>query len=246
MGAFFYRLGRHKISDVSLTRWVQVILLALAIIAGLNWQSGGWILSGLLLLGMITFTFYKHQWQRRSYVTFEESDMPAVAPHPLKPADKIPIYASGHFSVEAKQGHFTWLNGYFRTFATREHALLCLVQPSRFALLGKSPEKDVGMWYIFFKADEIESIRWGRLTHGADSLPGLAITLRVFIPKQRRFQRDRTLRRVVYMACPSQEEASQILADLLYEEKARLGKVPHQNGTGKLPHNSDAWRRIQG
>lgn len=246
MGALFYRLARHKFSDISLTRWIQLLLIGLAAIAGLNWQRGGWLIVLLLVAALVIFTVYAQLWRRKSYLTFVESSLPTVVPKPLKPSDKINVVVSGHFSVENKQGDFTWLQGYFRTFATREHALLCMVPSTRFALIGSTPPKDVGMWYIFFKADDIDKIRWGMLTYGAENLTGLAVTHRLFIPKRRRFQRDRTVQYTVYIGCADPAEAMQILADLLHEEKARLGDVPHQNGVGKLPHNSNAWRRIEG
>lgn len=245
MDAIFYRLNRHHFSDLPLSRWIQIGLLALAVILFLVRVPAYWVVSGALILSFLLFTGVSTYWRRQNYVTFTEKPKPKVTPTPLKPADKLPILASGYFSVEGKFAYFTWLQGYFRTFATREHALLCLAQPSRFALLGHWPEKEVGMWYIFFRDHEVDSIRWGEIRHGADTLPALAVDHQIFIPKRGRFDRDKTLHRTVYIACREEPDLHRIFADLLYEKQAAPGKMAGQNGAGKLPHDSAEWLRIE-
>jgi hypothetical protein len=244
--AILYQLNRHHFSDIPLSRWIQIGLLALAGIAFISRVPAYWIVASALILLFLLFTASSIYWRRQNYMAFTEKPQPVVALKALKPADKLPILASGDFSVEGKQARFTWLQGYFRTFATREHALLCLAQPSRFALLGNWPEKEVGMWYIFFRDQDVESIRWGEVSHGGEKLPGLAVGHQVFIPKQGRFSRERTLHRTFYMACREEEDLRRILADLLYKKQAEPTKVIAQNGAGKLPHNSNEWRRIDG
>lgn len=247
MGATFYQLNRHHLSDIPLSRWIQIILLGGAVLAILMKFSGYWIVVGLLIGAFIAFTAMSIYWRQRHYLHFIEKSAPPVSPVALKPADKLPIISSGDFDVEGKQANFTWLQGYFRTFATREHAVLCLVQPSRFALLGQWPEKEVGMWYVFFKDDEVEAIRWGEIHYGGKKLSGLAIEYRVFIPKQKRFERDRFQRRKVYIGCEQEEDTRRILADLHYNKnQSTLGDVSKQNGNGRLPENAENWRRISG
>ncbi|MBX3000507.1 MAG: hypothetical protein KF893_18450 [Caldilineaceae bacterium] len=246
MDAIFYRLNRHQFSEIPLSRWIQIGLLGLAGFAFIARIPAYWIIASALLLLFLLFTAALLYWRGRNYMTFTEMSKPTVAPKALKPADKLPILASGDFGVEGKHARFTWLQGYFRTFATREHALLCLAQPSRFALLGHWPEKEVGMWYIFFRDKDVASIRWGEVSHGGEKLPGLAIDHEVFIPKQGRFGRERTLHRTFYMACREEEDLRRILADLLYRKPVEPAKVAAQNGAGKLPHNSNEWRRIDG
>jgi hypothetical protein len=244
--AIFYRLNRHHFSDIPLSRWIQIGLLALAGIAFISRVPAYWIVAGTLIFMFLLFTAASIYWHRQNYMAFTEKPKPTVEPKALKPADKLPILASGHFSVEGKQARFTWLQGYFRTFATREHALLCLAQPSCFALLGHWPEKEVGMWYIFFRDQDIESIRWGEVSHGGEKLPGLAVDHQVFIPKQGRFDRNKSLHRTLYMACREEEDLYRILADLLYKKHAEPAKFAVQNGAGKMPYNSTEWRRIDG
>jgi hypothetical protein len=246
VGYIFYRLNRHHFSDVPLSRWIQIILLGLAGFAAVGWLPGGWPLAILFLALFLLFVGGSIYWRRRGYITFEEKPQPAIAPRPLKPEAKLPIFASGYFSVEGKHANFTWLQGYFRTFPTREHAVLCLVQPSRFALLGKWPEKEVGMWYIFFKDEDIEEIRWGEIQFGSQRFPGVAVSHRIFIPKQGRFDRDKTLHRTAYITAAEEEDARRILADLLYDQQKKAGDTLAQNGSGGLPHNITAWRRVEG
>jgi hypothetical protein len=243
--AIFYRLNRHHFSDLPLARWIQIGLLALAGMVIIARLPAYWITAGVLIFLFLLFTGISIYWRGRNYIAFTETPKPAVTPKALKPADKLPILASGYFSVEGKYANFTWLQGYFRTFATREHALLCLAQPSRFALLGQWPEKEVGMWYIFFRDQDVESIRWGEVSHGGEKLPGLAVDHQIFIPKQGRFDRDKTVHRTFYIACREETDLRRILADLLYKKQAELGEVAAQNGAGKLPHNSAEWRRIE-
>ena len=245
MDSIFYRLNRHHFSDLPLSRWIQLVLLILAGIVFIARPASYWIIGGALILLFALFTGVSIYWRRQNYIVFTEMAKPTVAPVALKPADKLPILASGYFGVEGKYAYFTWLQGYFRTFATREHAVLCLAQPSRFALLGQWPEKEVGMWYIFFRDEDVESIRWGEVTHGGETLPGLAVDHQIFIPKRGRFDRDKTLHRTVYMACREESDLRRIFADLLYKKEAAQGKVAAQNGAGKLPHNSNEWRRIE-
>ncbi len=247
MGALFYRLNRHYMGDVSLSRWIQIILLIPAALAVIGRPQGYWLVTGGMLVLFAAFTILSTRWRRQHYIHFTAATMPEISPHPLQPADKLPIFASGLFSVEGKYADFTWLQGYFRTFATREHALICLVQPSRFALLGSWPEKEVGMWYIFFKDDEMGEVRWGELQFGSQRLPGIAVDHSIFVPKRGRFDRDKTLQRTVYIACPDAADLQRIVADLRYRRPDTTNsEAIKQNGAGKLPHNNAEWRRIDG
>ncbi len=246
MSALFYRLNRHYFADVSLSRWIQVILIipvGILISARMN----GYLLpTALLLLLFVIFTAASLKWRRQNYIQFQAQSTPQVTPRPLRPADKLPIFATGFFSVEGKHAEFTWLQGYYRTFATREHALICLVQPSRFALVGKWPEKEVGMWYVFFKDEDVEDIQCGEIRYAGESFPGIAVRHGVFIPKRGRFDRDRTIQRTVYIACQEEADLQRIVADL-HSPKQDAAEVPiKQNGAGKLPSNSTEWKRIDG
>ena len=247
VGALFYRLNRHNIGDISISRWIQIFLLVPAAIAIVGRPNGYLIVAGGLLVLFIAFTITATRWRRRNYVEFTPQTAPEVTPHALQPSEKLPVFASGLFSVEGKYADFTWLQGYFRTFATREHALICLVQPSRFALLGNWAEKEVGRWYIFIKDDEVKGIHWGEIGYDSKRLPCIAVDHVLFVPKRGRFDRDKTLERTVYIACEDPADLERILADLHYRRSEKTENAPvHQNGAGKLPQNSGEWKRIDG
>ncbi|MEZ4634164.1 MAG: hypothetical protein R2856_04155 [Caldilineaceae bacterium] len=103
------------------------------------------------------------------------------------------------------------------------------------------------MWYIFFKDDEVNRIDWGEIRFGDKQLPCVAVEHAVFIPKRGRFDRDKTLERTVYIACEDEADLRRILADLEYRRPEEAATQPlHQNGSGKLPHNTAEWKRIDG
>lgn len=244
MTSFFYSLNRHHWAGATLSRWLQVILLLGALFTALGWVPGGWpgAVVWLALFGLVLFgSVY---WQKRDYVQFEESSPPTVVPAPLDPTDKIPIFATGRFSVEGKTQRFTWLQGFFRTFATREHAALCLAPESSFLLLGTWPEREVGMWYCFFMPDQIEDLRWGHVQFDSEPLTCVAVDYQLEVPKQGRFSRAQTLYETFYLACPDPEDAQRILADLLHDQQPvpAADRYPSNNGYRAAERNRSDGR----
>jgi hypothetical protein len=146
----------------------------------------------------------------------------------------VPIHASGYFTVEEKSERFTWIQGYFRTFATREHAVICLLQPKRF-LLAEWPERDVGMWYVFFSPKAVRNIRYGTVSFGRTTQPCLAIEHDIHIPKRGRFSRERTVQETVILASPTEEDTRRILADLLHDTHAKEEEAPPSQPLQPLP-----------
>lgn len=217
MGRLFYRLHRYHVWDVPAGRWLVMGLLLLAGAMTVGWLPGGWVAGSGLLALVLLYWAVGSSWRRRGYVAFAESPRPEVTPNPLAPSAKLPIRASGFFGVEGKHAHFTWLQGYFRTFATREHALLCLVQPDRVGLIASWPEKDIGMWYLFVKPGEVDRVRWGQVRYGGEALTCIAVDHHLTIPKTGRFSRERTLHKTAYIAVPQEADALAILADLLWQ-----------------------------
>ena len=96
----------------------------------------------------------------------------------MDPADKFPLRATGQFEVEGKSHFFADLPAYWRTFATREHAIMAVVLPSRYLLLGALPDADLGMWYMFFDPQMVETIMPGDLTFGTARRPALEVSYR--------------------------------------------------------------------
>jgi len=243
-----YHLDRMMLAGAPVVRWIDGLLLLAGALGAFGFVPGRFLTAGLCLVLFASFIWFRRHWRSRDYVQFVESAPPAVTPQPLAPRDSVPIHASGYFTVEEKNERFTWLQGYFRTFATREHAVICLVQPKRF-LLAEWPEKDVGMWYVFFFPRSVRSIRYGTVNYGKNTQTCLAIEHEILIPKRGRFSRERTVQETVLLASPTEEDTRRILADLLHDthakdEAAKPSKPlqpaldPARNGQVKIPIES--------
>jgi hypothetical protein len=84
----------------------------------------------------------------------------------LRPGDKVQMRATGRFAVNGQAHDFADLLAYWRTFASREHAVMAIQHDSHWLLLGTMPEELVGMWYIFFAPEAVRNLTPGRLTFG--------------------------------------------------------------------------------
>jgi len=226
-------------------RWIDGLLLVVGVMGGFGFVPGRFFTTGICLVLFASFIWLRRHWRSRDYVQFRELATPSVTPQPLAPKDSVPIHASGYFTVEEKSERFTWLQGYFRTFATREHAVICLVQPKRF-LLAEWPEKDVGMWYVFFFPKSVRNVRYGMVSYGNMTQTCLAIEHAILIPKKGRFSRERTVQETILLASQTEEDTRRILADLLHDREAKKEEVtapkqpshqpdPVHNGQVKIP-----------
>ena len=248
MSRLIYHLDRMMLAGAPVVRWIDGLLLLVGALGAFGLVPGHFLTTGLCLVLFTAFIWLRRHWRSRDYVRVIESAPPAVTPQPLKPSDSVPIHASGYFTVEEKNERFTWLQGYFRTFATREHAVICLVQPKRF-LLAEWPEKDIGMWYVFFFPRSVRSIRYGTVNYGSDTQTCLAIEHEIHIPKRGRFSRERTVQETIILASPTEEDSRRILADLLHDKHAKREEAkpdkplqpapdPARNGQVKIPIES--------
>lgn len=242
---FIYHLDRLWLAGTPVARWFIGLLLFIGVLAVAGLFPGRWFIAGLCLVLLVSFSWIRRHWHGQEYVQFREGTRPQVKPLPLAPSDSIPINASGYFTVEGKSERFTWLQGYFRTFATREHAVICLMQPQRF-LLAEWPEKDIGMWYIFFYPQDIRGIRYGSVTFGRVTQPGLAIEHEIHIPKSGRFSRERTVQETIFLASPTEEDTRRILADLLYDTQPAPPPQlsPNSSPNGQVTIPIKATRRL--
>lgn len=212
-----YYLSRHLFAGAPLARWLLIGMIL--VIPG--WRMAGliggwWIAVPVILAWGIAVGWLRH-WHRQDYIRFVPSIPPTVSPEALDPQDKIPIYVTGYFSVEGKSQRFTWLPGFFRTFATREHALMCQVAPRVSAGIGHWPEDELGLWYIFFQPEEIQELAWGNLHFGSRPEPAIAVTYHRIIPRQGRFRPERTVKEVIYIVGEGEDDGQRILADLEYD-----------------------------
>ncbi|MCX6041318.1 MAG: hypothetical protein NTV69_09310 [Caldilinea sp.] len=136
---------------------------------------------------------------------------PLPAPQPLPPAHKIALYASGLLQVGQKAQRFAFLPGFYRTFATREHALLCQVRPRPIWRIARWPADEVGLWYAFWTASQLTAVTPGQIDNGQQHLPALAITYCPADPPGSRQPATTTL----YLAFLNEQARSSVLADLL-------------------------------
>ncbi len=225
MSRLIYHLDRMMLAGAPIVRWIDGLILFAGVLCAFGLIPGRFFAAGLCLILLLTFIWLRRHWRSREYVQFREAPSPSVTPQPMAPSDSVPIHASGYFTVEEKSERFTWLQGYFRTFATREHAVICLVQPKRF-LLAEWPEKDVGMWYVFFFPKAVRNIRYGNVSFGRTTQSCLAIEHEIHIPKRGRFSRERTIEETVILASPTEEDTRRILADLLHDKQAQKDESP--------------------
>lgn len=214
---FLHNASNHYIGGSTLFRY----LLWIPVIAALVWLTGWlplrWVGVGVFVLLALALVITLRYWRGRDFVRFHEQSRPEVTPEPIDSQDKVPIHATGFFEVEGKQQRYTWLPGYYRTFATREHALLCIVQEQQFLRVSRRLAEDTGMWYVFFTGSVVEGVRWGKLHYGNQPRTAIAVDYRVTIPPKNRFQREKVVTETLYMAVQDEEDGHRILADLLHD-----------------------------
>ncbi len=204
----FYNSSRYWLAGASLLRWLTWLFLLMAVTSILWhwWITALWLVILAAILIMIAY------WRHRDFVNFTAAPLPQLPPQPLTLKQKIPVFVTGRFNVENKWQRYTWLPGFYRTFATRERALLCRVQNQSFLRISHWSEAEIGLWYIFFMPDQVQQVRWGRLAFGKTTRPALAITYRANLPKSKRI--DDVREENIYLAVQTAEDGYKILADL--------------------------------
>jgi len=212
-----YYASRYRLGSASLLRWLFFFLGVGGVLWAVGWLPGHWWGAGFMLLLLIGLLGIFRYWQQRDFVEFVPASPPTIPAQSLSPEDKTPVMVTGFFSVEQKYQRFTWLPGFYRTFATREHALICQVAQRSWAGLLRWPGEEVGLWYIFFLPNDIRQLQWGEVQFGADARPAIAVTHRVTIPKQSRFRSEQVRDEIIYLAFETAAIGEIIWADLLHE-----------------------------
>ncbi len=156
----FYNLWRRRIG------WFPfgAIILVATVVAGI-------VTSPLFLAFGICFALASFWAHRVGFLHFKPESLPPGKTSPLSTEEKVFVRASGPFEVERKRGYFVDLAAAFEGFETGEKAVMAYVPPSLFW-----PKAEVGMWYFFFRPEEIKKIEWGRLFFGPRALPALKVT----------------------------------------------------------------------
>ncbi|MEZ4770740.1 MAG: hypothetical protein R2844_20265 [Caldilineales bacterium] len=230
-----YQVSRHHWMGAPMDRWGMVGLIILAGLFAIRWLPGG--AAGVAVCGLLlaALLLLRSLASRRFYVIFEAEGgsvgrrADAVM---LDPSDKLMLRATGRFEVEGKNQEFTELLAYFRSFETREHAVMAICPPSRFLEVGGWPDHEIGMWYMFFKHNEIRQILPGALAFGRSHRPALRIDVRREIPQETSpldvWGGYRTGKRAkpkyedatLYLSFNSPEDRACVLADLVADASA--------------------------
>lgn len=218
-----YQLRHHTVGAWALDRWGITAAVVGAAVILLLWYLRGmppmaawhWgVLLGIVLAAL-GLAWLKRWAGREMYVAFTaDPSIPAPAPRPLEPTDKVPLRATAVFEVEGKTRLFTDLLAYWRTFGSREHAVLAIVHRSRFLLLGSVDEHVLGMWYVFFTPAMIVAITPGTVAFGAAVRPALRVAYR-FTPPAAGRKPAPAIVRLVYLAFADAADRAQVWADLL-------------------------------
>lgn len=217
--ALVYALHRFQIGGTPIMRLVHGLLLVLAGLWATGALPGGrWGAIPFILLSVL-LAVIGWRLRRADYVIFDEMPLPTVLSQRMVPDDKVAIHATGQFAVEGKYRRLTWLPGFYRTFATNEHALLCLARERHWLFFANWPADEPGMWYAFFSPQDIARIRWGELRFGSNRSPALAIDYRLTIPADGRRKQDKVRDETVYLAFATREDAEIVLADLLADQR---------------------------
>ncbi|NOZ72058.1 MAG: hypothetical protein GXP38_09115 [Chloroflexi bacterium] len=207
---WLYDLERHQWLETSLFTWLVAFLLLLTPLLGLTSRHLG---ISLLLVGIVICLRISRSWGRRHYYVhfIPTASAPPTSPQqPLWPADKLLLHVSGHLEVEGKEEDFTHLIAYYRTFETREHAIMARQTPSRF-LLGETPSQLLGMWYLFITPQELKKVEAGELYFGMQSQPALRLRI------TRLNDKGKPVEEVAYLGFDSEEDRARVWQDLLID-----------------------------
>jgi len=220
-----YQLRLHRVGGWALDRWAVTLAWGASVLILTRWAWRGqpalpawhWLILALLLLSGAVVVVLRGWAAHRSYVVFlPESGLVSPPPTPLLPEDKIPLRATGRFDVQGRERLFADLPAYWRTYASREHAVLAIQHPTRF-LLGQSRAEDDGMWYAFIPPAAITEAMPGALRYGRQVSPGLRVVYRRQPPAMDGKRSPRAVVATVYVAFEDDAVRVRVWADLVAE-----------------------------
>jgi hypothetical protein len=176
-------------------------------------DPGGPVL-GLLLLATILLLVTGQGWaRRRLYVWFLPEAFSSAPPRPaaLQPHDKVLVRATGLFNVDGQEAVWTDLVAYYRTFATREHAIMARRTPTRFLGFGEREPETLGMWYLFITPTALARVTPGQLYFGREPRPALRLNY------QHRTPKGKVAPAVAYLSFDSTADRETVWADLVWD-----------------------------
>lgn len=227
----FYVLRRYHVLGAPAARWFVVLLLIAALLVILGLLPGGSAGALFCLTLLLALLAGQRLAERRQYVHFRPHEsaiqsLPGAAP--LHPAAKLSLRATGLFEVEGKTQSFSELPAIYRSFSTREHALLAAVAPSRrLAGLAEWPPHEIGMWYIFIKSNELRQVQPGTLQFGRARRPALRLQVEQLQPGKNTLldawglqwgsnqPKPTTRQQAIYLSFDSEMAREQVMKDLL-------------------------------
>jgi hypothetical protein len=214
-GPTLYALHRFHLGGITASRYITALWILIAALAAVGIIPGRWITVILALLLWASQIIIGMRYRQRHYVSFVSAPLPALTVDPLTPSEKLTIFATGLLNVEGRYHHYTALPGFYRTFATGEHAIICQVKERSWLGILRWPEEQAGMWYAFVNPNDIHQLAWGKLRFGNTLYPALAINYRLEMPPGPRRKKTEIRQETLYLACTEQDSAQRIYVDLL-------------------------------
>ena len=217
-----YQMRLHRWGDTPLDILARNLAFLAAAVILIQWLLRGrpslpawhWLALGLILGAALGSILLRTWAGRAGYVVFTpQPHLATPAPTKMAPEDKEAHFATGRFEVSEKHGHLANLAAYWRSFDTREHAVMAIQHASRF-FVGSLPPDQIGMWYIFFRPDDIEEVTPGVVAFGARGRPGLRVTYRSLPPEDAKKPRKPS-REVAYLAFENEAGRERVWADLI-------------------------------
>jgi hypothetical protein len=221
LASVYYAGRRFLVGGVPLGRFVSVALLLSAAAWATGLLPGRWFGVTTALILLIGHIVYGAVLKRRDYVAFHPRPFPSPSAGTCRPETLLPVYVTGRLSVEGKDRRFTALPGFYKTFATREHALLCLVRSRELFGVAKWPEDETGMWYVFFEPGSIKHLAWGALTFGPDLLPTIAVEYEECESNMSRFRKahkENCIVETLYISSKDEHLLRRITSDLIADD----------------------------
>ena len=218
-----YQLRLHRVGGWALDRWAVTLAWGASALILTRWAWRGqpvlpawhWLILALLVLSGAAVVVLRGWAARRSYVVFSsESDLTHPAPLPSLPEDKIVLRATGRFDVQSRERLFADLPAYWRSYASREHAVLAIQHPTRF-LLAHSRAEDAGMWYAFIPPAAITEATPGALRYGRQVSPGLSVVYRRQPPARDGKRPPKAVVATIYLAFEDEASRARVWADLV-------------------------------
>jgi hypothetical protein len=169
---------------------------------------------GLIVLFAVGLIILRSWADRAGYVVFraeEKRDLPE--PRPMSPDDKEAILATGRFEVQERRSYLADLPGFWRSFGSREHAVMVMQHRTRF-LFGALPPDRIGMWYAFFRPEDIHEVSAGIVAFGGRRQPGLRIVYRSLPPSDGK-KPKKPVREALHLAFENEAARDRVWADLL-------------------------------